>query len=245
MSRRKIKLVSFADGPYIPRTQEFITQAQEMKLFNEIIIYNSANLSENFKMHHLEYMRNTERGFGFWIWKPQAILETLDHSSPDDLIIYIDIGFTLNPNGRNRFVEYIEITLESEWKMLSFYNTHTEYKWTKMDLAKRLSIDHSALIMKTTQLASGLIFLCKTESNDDLINEWKTIAIESNYHFSDNSPSAYPNHPLFKEHRHDASIASLLRKIRGTAITHYEVQAYPHFEDQKELLPAWATRLRK
>lgn len=90
-----------------------------------------------------------------------------------------------------------------------------------------------------------MIFLQKTNSNIELLRSWASIAVEDAYHFSGESVSHLSNHPDFIEHRHDQGIASLLRKIRGTAITHYEVQDYsPAFGRLKGKLPALATRLR-
>jgi len=129
--------------------------------------------------------------------------------------------------------------------MLSFRNVHKECTWTKMDLAKRLGVENSPSVMCTSQLAGGFIVLGKTESNIELLRQWERLAVESNYRYSDDSASIVANHPSFVAHRHGQSISSLLRKIRGTEVTHYEVQAYSDsFARKKQSLPAWATRLR-
>ena len=72
-----------------------------------------------------------------------------------------------------------------------------------------------------------------------------TVAVADGYRYSDDSPSVLANHGEFREHRHDQSISSLLRKLRGTEITHYEVQLYDrYFTVLQPKLPAWATRRR-
>lgn len=203
-------------------------------------------LPENFKEKHIGYMQSHARGFGYWIWKPLVIAEALAQAAIDDIVIYLDAGFTLNPAGKNRFIEYIGIALDSPYKMLSFQNVNTECRWTKMDLAKRLGVDGSPRVMHTSQLSSGFIVLGKTASNAELLQDWQQLAVESDYRYSDDSNSVVANHPEFFEHRHDQSISSLLRKIRGTEITHYEVQPYSNFfEAYQRTLPAWATRLRR
>lgn len=68
------------------------------------------------------------------------------------------------------------------------------------------------------------------------------MAVEQNYHFSDDSTSLTENHENYIEHRHDQSIFSLLRKIGDCEVTHYEVQNYPHFVQMKETLPLHASR---
>ena len=242
MNSYKIKLISFAEGPFRPRKLEFIKQASEIQLFDDILVFDLSKIDTEYRRQHEKFMISNPKGFGYWIWKPQIIKQVLSKSNTDDIIVYMDVGFTINQSGKARFQDYLEITKENQWKMLSFQNIHTEYKWTKADLATRLRVMDSKEIMKTSQLAAGFMILCATPENKFLVNEWIKISIESNYKYSDDSPSTEPNHPSFIRHRHDASISSILRKVRGTAITHYEVQAYNHFEKLKPTLPAWATR---
>ena len=216
----KIRIVSFADGPFTPRKGPFKDQAKRIDIFDDVLVYDMATLPDDFVRQHGEFIRNNQRGFGYWIWKPLIVLETLRSSAPDDVIFYADIGFTINPAGRRRMLEYAGLAEASRHKMLSFSNTHTEYRWTKRDLAVRLHVDGNPTVMATTQLAGGMFVLQPTRSNIELMENWLSIATEENYHFSDDSPSIADNDAYFIEHRHDASIGSLLRKIRGTEVTH-------------------------
>ncbi len=186
------------------------------------------------------------RGYGYWIWKPLIVLDALLASAPEDLVVYSDIGFTIQAEGRRRMQEYLDIARISPFGMLSFDNTHVEYQWTKRDLALRLSVDDDPTVMATSQIAAGFFIARPTASNIELMREWSEVAVEENYRFSDDSPSIAQNDPRFVEHRHDASIGSLLRKRRGTTLTHYDVQPYDHaFEWRKPNLPMLATRLRE
>lgn len=239
----KIKLVSFADGRFKKRRSGFVREAQAIDVFDEIIVYELDMLPEDFIAQHSDFITSNSRGFGYWIWKPCIVLEEMRKADPDDVLIYLDVGFTINHPGRKRLLEYIHIVRSSPWKMLSFVNTHTEYRWTKQDLANRLGVSNDPTIMFTTQIAAGCFLLQRTSSNIELIKQWVNIAVEGDYHFSDNSQSIEKNHDQFIEHRHDASIGSLLRKIRGTTITHYEVQHYDaSFNAVRDKLPMWATR---
>ena len=130
--------------------------------------------------------------------------------------------------------------------MLSFSNTYREYLWTKYDLAARIGVENRMTYMGTTQLAAGCFSLKPTSSNIDLLNEWISISCEDNYRYLDETESKLQNHKQFIEHRHDASISSLLRKKRGTTVTHYEVQKYDNeFEKSKLSFPFYAHRLTK
>lgn len=241
----RIYLVSFADGAFVRRSATFYAEAQKTAFFDDIAIYNFGRLPVGFRESHGQFMHSTARGFGYWIWKPTIILETLARAAPDDVVVYLDAGFTLNPAGHRRFTEYLEVTRDSTYGMLSFQNIFTEAHWTKADLARRLGLESGHKHMKTSQLSGGFLMVKPTTENRDLIRTWQEIAVEDQYHHSDDSPSVAPNHPEFKEHRHDQSIASLLRKSRGTDITHYEVQAYTgRFEALQPHLPAVNLRAR-
>ena len=239
-----IKLVAFADGRFTHRIHQFRREAVKLNIFNEINIYTGKTLPEPFRTRHLQYMQKT-KGFGYWLWKPIIIADVLNRANPSDMVIYMDIGFTINPSALTRFQEYIEIALDSQYKMLSFQHMFTECHYTKMDLAKRLGVENTPSVMYTSQLGAGFMFLCPTASNKKLIDDWYRISIESNYKYLDDSCSTnISDHKNFITHRHDQSIISILRKIHGTEITHYEVQSYANvFEKNKQNLPAWATRL--
>lgn len=239
-------LISFADGAFKQRAKGFLQGAASLELFDEATVFDLETLPAEFRAAHASYMQCTGRGFGYWIWKPQIILIGLENLAPDDVLIYIDDGCTLHGGGRRRFKEYLELARDHPSKMLSFQNVHTEAHWTKADLARRLGLSLSCSEMKTSQLSSGFLVLHKTSGNMSLVREWLSIALEDSYRYSDDSPSVAYNHPDFREHRHDQSIASLLRKCYGTAITHYEVHLHEkRFQEMNYSLPVWATRLRK
>ena len=60
------------------------------------------------------------------------------------------------------------------------------------------------------QTFANTIILYVCEETRNLINEWYNICCD--YHYIDDTPSIIPNHSLYKEHRHDQSILSLLIK---------------------------------
>lgn len=235
-------LVSFADGAFVERGQGFIDEATNLGLFDTIRVYDFDSLETEWKNQHRDFVYKNKRGFGYWIWKPQCVLQRLEEIEENELLVYMDVGFEINAQAAYRFKEYFQLTLEHENKMLSFSNTHTEYRWTKADLFECLGLSTCSKHALTTQLAAGFFVLQNTLENRLLIQKWRDVAILSNYHYSNDELSHAVNHKQFVEHRHDASIFSLLRKLRGTEVCHYEVQSYNHFETIKSNLPAWASR---
>lgn len=231
---------------FFNRGTTFEKQAKESGFFDDVMVYSLDKLPIDFQRNHGKFIKSNARGFGYWIWKPAVTIEALHMAGPEDIVVYLDAGYTINPKGRRRFKEYLEMTRDSCFGMLSFQNIFTEAHWTKADLAKRIGLGLNHMHMKTSQLGSGFFLLTPSSENLELMTTWQNIAVEENYRYSDDSHSILPNHIDFREHRHDQSISSLLRKDRGTVITHYEVQPYSgRFEELRPNLPAWATRLRQ
>ena len=126
-----------------------------MNVLDWVKVFRLVDLDPGFVSAPEASIYRNKRGFGYWIWKPQVVLETMKLAESNDLIVYMDVGFELNPAGRNRFVEYLKMAARGPHKQLAFSNTHTEYRWTKQDLACRLDLANDSLPMLSTQLASG------------------------------------------------------------------------------------------
>lgn len=241
-----LRLVSFADGLYAPRADSFREEARSLDVFGDVTVHDRTTLDPEYLQRHESHMLAHARGFGHYVWKSQVVRQACAAAAEDDVICWLDVGFTINPAGRPRFLEYVQMVRESPWKMLSFWSVYTENRWTKADLAERLGVADDLSIMGTSQLSSGFFLLCPTSDNVQLVDVWAELSTERNYHFSSDAPSVVPNHPQFVAHRHDQSIFSLLRKSRGTTSTCYEVQPYAAwFERFKDEFPCWATRLRQ
>lgn len=241
----KTRLVSFADGRFINRAEAFKESALKSGFCDECTVYRFSDLHESFVRKHSKFIENNTRGYGYWLWKPQVVLEAFADTKHGDLIVYSDVGFSFNAQAHERWLEYTTMTLDSNEQLLSFDNTHTEYKWCKADLMNHLGLTFKSTEMCQSQLAAGLFFIVNNNRNQEIVREWLALSFFNDYHLLDDSPSEIPNHGKFKEHRHDASIFSLLRKLAGTVVTHFEVQGYNYFDCQKEEFPAWALRLTK
>jgi hypothetical protein len=239
-------MLSFADGDYKQRASTFLRETKNMNMYSYVDIQNLDTLPPKFVSEHLEHIQVNVRGFGYWIWKPLIILEKLKKMPRNEILVYADIGFTQNPAGRDRMIEYALIAQASPFGLLSFMHPYTEYHWTKADLALRLGVSDNLRIMATSQLGSGLIVMAPTDHTISIMEDWLDLALEDNYHFSTDVPSRAQNDKRFIEHRHDQSIGSLLRKLRGTEITFYETEEFKaayHYHSHE--WPMLATRLRE
>jgi hypothetical protein len=141
------------------------------------------------------------RGDNYWRWKPEILLNTMTKYK-GDFILYIDAG---------------DYHTEDFWKWLTAYvvvsdnlfvsRGYLHREWTKADCLEAMGmlpcierIDH--------QLEAGLIGLRANDENIALVEEWAKWMQDD--HLVNDAPSQIPNHPDFKEHRHDQSILTNL-----------------------------------
>lgn len=149
-----------------------------------------------------------ERGNGYWRWKPRLILMAMEASKPGTFVLYMDSGDYHHIEFFNWLHEY-----EKTNDQLFVTRGYLHREWTKGDCFAGMGCTN---LMNQTdlQLEAGLIGLRNTADNIELVKEWQKW-MESNEILND-APSVFPNHPDFKEHRHDQSILTnlvLQRKI--------------------------------
>jgi hypothetical protein len=142
------------------------------------------------------------RGDNYWRWKPELILTAMEQTKPDTFILYIDAG---------------DIHTNAFWSWLNQYTTVNDYlfvtrgyihqEWTKGDCFEAMGMLH-LMSQVSLQLEAGLIGLRNNESNRALVEEWAKW-MQDDQILTD-TPSIYPNHPNFIEHRHDQSILTNL-----------------------------------
>lgn len=104
-------------------------QANNVGWFDTVTEYGPEDLDNEFKLKFKNILQQS-RGGGYWIWKSYIIKKKLDKINENDILIYLDAGCTINPQGKNRFYEYIEMLNKSDEGIISFHleSWHTEKK---------------------------------------------------------------------------------------------------------------------
>ena len=84
--------IAYADAALAYSLKRIGRQARRLQIFDEVILYTPADLSEEIKAHPL---MQYSRGGGYWLWKPWLIQKTLRDHTPGDIVVYADAGSTL------------------------------------------------------------------------------------------------------------------------------------------------------
>ena len=197
-------------NPYIYYANITTNQIREFNIFDEINLYTVNDLINDvsFWKQHSNFILNNKRGFGYWIWKPYLIKKTMERLNDGDIILYLDSCIIIKPDEKQYLLQYIDIVKE---KKILYPDIHksSEFMYNKMDLIYKLNMLNNDLI-STYQCEANiqLIYVCK--ETRELVNTIYNYACV--YYNIDDTPSIIPNHSIFKDHRHDQSLFSLLIK---------------------------------
>lgn len=179
----------------------------------------------------------TQRGIGYWLWKPYIIDLVMGKLKDGDYLVYSDAGVEFINN-----IRYVIDRMDQD--VFVFGNNWEHAHWCKRDVVEAvwpfgfldaLPKGHSYIQEKTWERfgkqaqASVIVFRVSAWSRK-FVAEWlkwcstpvtvshrlgtAEVDREERY-LIDDSPSVPPNHPEFREHRHDQAILTTLAYREG------------------------------
>ena len=190
-------------------------EARELNCFDILVNLTDIDIKNDkeFYNKHGTFLEKNKRGYGYWLWKSYIVKTQLEAMNENDILVYADAGCSINLNGKNRLNEYFDLVNSSDYGILSFQLGHLEKIWTKMDLFDHLNAYE---YLETGQLIGGIFVIRKCNHSVNLVNKWYETCCM--YDLINDSPSKIKNDETFREHRHDQSVWSLLRKQQGSVI---------------------------
>ncbi len=211
--------ITFGDSRMNAAATRIKTQAENLNFFDEIHVLNEEDLAQQFRDKWGKLMKFGVRGFGYWCWKPYIIRRLLESVPDNSIVIYLDIGCHINPQGVKRLNHYVSELRNDALGIKAFpaYSPSLdvmEKRWTKGDVFDYFDCRHRNDITDSQQLATGHILCKKTEKTINFLRTWESVW-ESNIALIDDSISQSQNFPEFIENRHDQSIFSILYKLSG------------------------------
>ena len=199
-------------------------QAEAIGIFDLIHVMDESHLDPVFRERFKDQLRVGVRGYGYWVWKPQTMLQVFRTMEDGDLLLYCDVGCWINPGGKPRLMQYFELTAESGILAFQVKNTFNdplldsfslpEWEWTKGDLFDYFSVSENSEIVDSQQIGATTVLLKKCRESEELLRRWIGV-FEDDFSLADDSPSRSPNFDGFIEHRHDQSIFGILCKLHN------------------------------
>lgn len=257
---------TFADSRMKKSLLRLEIQAQDLNFFDKIFINNENNLDPDFSKYFKSKLIKGSRGYGYWSWKPQIILQTFREMNEGDILLYLDAGCHLNKNGLDRLNYYFNQTELSESGLFAFQEalrpedsnlevcfSHLEKYFTKGDIFDYFKVRDREDVYNTGIIAGGIFLVKKCTSSQEIIEQWLDV-FKHHFDLVDNSPSRSSNFDGFIENRHDQSIFSILCKQKKIpTVSIYEtwqpdwsrLEYYPILAKRdKGLGIFWKTRLK-
>ena len=250
-----VYLLSFADSRIQRSLDRLARQAKSLNIFDDIYMFIENDLPLDFREHFKDKLIPGSRGYGYWSWKPEAMLMVLNRIQDGDCLLYIDAGCHLNSRGKKRLIEYFKILEQEETGIVAFkaiqpaddnsslvYDgrklfDQPNYHWIKGDLFDYFGMRDSSSVFNDQAIGSGVIFIRKCDRAIKIIREWQQI-IWHHFNLLDDTPSVSANLAGFIEHRHDQAIWTLLcLKYHVKTLSAYEYW-YP-MRNAKKLWPDW------
>ena len=245
MQQNEIHMITYGDTIYNDAKKRIYNEAIYSGFFKTVKVYSPNELSSNFREKFNDILK-MKRGGGYWIWKIDIIMQRLREIEDDEILLYIDSGCTINKGGKNRLNEYIQLLKDSKYGIISFQMPHYEIQWTIQELFNALSIDSNTPIGYSGQYVGGILLMKKNKHLYDILNTCIDILDYDKYLITDKYNELQKKY--FIDNRHDQSLLSLVRKIKGSIIIKDETYAFDSFnviKDEKCInYPFLATRNR-
>jgi hypothetical protein len=159
-----------------------------------------------------ENVNKDTRGYGFWMWKPIILRQTLDMLDEGDIVAYVDSGnmiinsldYIFNEVDRNGIVLFDN--RDGNYQR----TTHINKEWTKRDAFILMGCDDESYY-NSVQVDASYQFYKKCKMTECFISEYSLFCENENI-ISDRPNITKENLPCFIDHRHDQSIISLMAK---------------------------------
>lgn len=205
-------LVSFANKAMSGGFSRLEGQAKSFEIFDNIYLYTEKYLDKTFRGQFKEYLNAETKGYGYWVWKPQVILQVLRTLNDGDILLYMDVGSHLNIGGKSRLLDYFDLVEKSDTGILAFRSpNHLDSKLTKMDVFAYLGVADNEFFTHTTQIEATHLLIRKCKDSVSIIEEWLQV-FYNDFDLATDGFSKLPNFPDFQSARHDQSIFSILGK---------------------------------
>lgn len=155
------------------------------------------------------------RAWSWWAFKPLLIKYLLEDLPQRSTLIYADAG-----------VEFIApifpIIERMDQDVFLFGNNWPHYAWCKRDIVDEvwpagtteyITLDPWSLFGK--QVQASVIFFRVSDYSRAFVAEWLKWCLFEGGRLIDDSPSRAPNHPEFRENRHDQAILTTMAYREG------------------------------
>lgn len=213
--------LSYATGNFIEARDQLCQSAIDVG-FDIAIAKTYDDLDQKFRDKNHGILSQT-RGAGYWLWKPQIILQELQKLDKDDVLVYSDAGRSTYYQFRSFPKHCISLTKKHGFLLGPTIGQHGPMsKWTKRDAFVLLDMDKPEIhILSPIQATYSFWTPCKEAF--DFLEDWLNACKDPRILTDMPNTQGLPNLDDFKDHRHDQSILSLLAYKKSACYMDYKM----------------------
>ena len=159
----------------------------------------------------------TERGAGFYAWKPFIIQKKLQEIPKGDIVFYCDVGrsfpYKLLSGSLQVFFDWMNAQQQPFMPGVKIPWNGPMSQWTKRHAFIDLGID-SPRVHSESPIQASFSIWSHTRESLDIVGEWMNLSAQRQLISDDPSVLGSPELPDFCEHRWDQALLSLVCLLR-------------------------------
>lgn len=199
--------LTYAEGKFVPAAQALCQSARAVG-FVTAQRRGAADLAPAFLTAHAQILA-APRGAGYWLWKPQIILQELDRIGPNEVLCYSDAGRSAYYRFVRRPDRLIAKAAAHGFLLGPLIGQHGPMsRWTKRDAFILTGMDRPE-IAALPPIQATWSFWTNCKAARDFLAQW-VAACSDPRALTDQPNTLGKNHPDFRDHRHDQSLLSLI-----------------------------------
>ena len=207
-----IHLVTYATRKFRHRQLLLSASAKANKVVSTTKLWTSSSLKCSSFTSLCPDISLSERGSGFWSWKPFIILQILERVPDGDVVVYSDVGrkypYILLENTIDDFVKWMNSKNQDVMPGVRIPWNGPMSMWTKRDALIAMSMDRSE-IHEATPIQASFSIWRNTPETREFVKEWQSLCLKRDLVSDDVSAINTLEHPNFIAHRHDQSLLTL------------------------------------
>ena len=209
----RIHLVTFATPRFRHRQLFLGWSALANKVVDSVTHWTPNQLLAAGFENRCSTIRLSERGSGFYAWKPFIIQKKLEVATEGDIVFYCDVGRTfpykLLSGSLQVFLDWMKTHEQSVMPGIKIPWNGPMSIWTKRDAFVATSLDTPSIHAAAPIQASFSIWINGLDSKK-IVAEWMNLSAQRQLISDDPSVMGLPELSGYKEHRHDQSLLSLV-----------------------------------
>lgn len=199
--------LTYATGSFVPGAQALCESARAVG-FDRALALGPDDLDPDFRRDNAALL-SEPRGAGYWLWKPQVILQELGSLQPGEVLVYSDAG--RNPYYRLRQfpTQLVAKTRARGFLLGPAIPQHGPIsRWCKRDAFILTGMDQPEIAARPCIQATWSLWT-NCAAARQFLKLWIDVSRDPRA-LSDQASELGDNYPGFRDHRHDQALMSLI-----------------------------------